>query len=209
MKTHMLKPITLALATVFSVVTLAADQKHLGLKRVENRAEEAVRSVGSTLEDAMLGVRIRAAMLESMKGDALDIRVSVVGDEVILRGEVRNRAVRDLAADVAAHTATHAKVRNHLQVSDQEPSAPFTEAIERTQQDVADSLLESRVKLKLLQETGTAGLGIDVRSTTGVVRLLGSVPDEEHRRIAIRSAEKVDGVKEVHDLLNVGSASKR
>ncbi|HPS78742.1 MAG TPA: BON domain-containing protein, partial [Thermoanaerobaculaceae bacterium] len=70
---------------------------------------------------------------------------------------------------------------------------------------VADALLETRVKAKLLDQMGRPGFAIEVEATDGILSLSGQVADDDRRALAARIAREVSGVREVHDLLRVGN----
>jgi hyperosmotically inducible protein len=69
--------------------------------------------------------------------------------------------------------------------------------------EVGDGALESMVKGLLLDELGRRGFSIEVEAVDGVVSLRGTVPDEARRKLALETARKVDGVKQVVDLVSV------
>jgi len=69
--------------------------------------------------------------------------------------------------------------------------------------EVRDAVLESRVKTTLLRELGTTGFDVEVEATDGEVSLRGTLVDENRHEIAIQSAEKVDGVERVVDLIEL------
>jgi hyperosmotically inducible protein len=69
---------------------------------------------------------------------------------------------------------------------------------------VADALLETKVKVRLLEQLGKVAFDIEVEATDGVVSLSGTVPDAARRDLAGKIAKGTGGVKELHDLLKVG-----
>jgi osmotically-inducible protein OsmY len=68
---------------------------------------------------------------------------------------------------------------------------------------VQDAKLESLVKLKLYTELGLRARKIEVEAVERVVSLRGKLPDEARRKIAVQTAEQVEDVERVVDLLEI------
>jgi osmotically-inducible protein OsmY len=64
-------------------------------------------------------------------------------------------------------------------------------------------MLESRVKLRLLDQMGLVAFNVEVEAVDGTVSLRGTLPDQDHRDIALRTAGHTKGVKKVLDILRV------
>lgn len=147
-------------------------------------------------------VEIREALLEKVGNDALGIRVTVDRKKAILTGEVPTRAAQELSEEVAKSVAGIKSVDNRLQVV--APPAGAAETAGRTvDQEMADAVLETKVKRRLYSEIGRRANKIEVEVTDGVVSLRGVVPDDSRRQIALDTAGKTEGVKQVIDLLKV------
>ena len=67
----------------------------------------------------------------------------------------------------------------------------------------ADAATTAAVKTKLLGDTKTPGLNIDVDTKDNVVTLTGTVKSAEEKAEAIRLAKNTTGVKRVVDKLTV------
>jgi hypothetical protein len=70
-----------------------------------------------------------------------------------------------------------------------------------------DAQISSQIQSKFSQDSGLATKQLRVQASSGVVTLSGFVDDEAQRQAASRQAASVDGVKEVINNLEVGSAS--
>ena len=70
-----------------------------------------------------------------------------------------------------------------------------------------DAQISSQIQSKFSQDSGLAAKQLTVQASGGVVTLSGFVDDEAQRQAASRQAASVDGVKEVINNLEVGSAS--
>jgi hypothetical protein len=70
-----------------------------------------------------------------------------------------------------------------------------------------DTKISSQIQLKYSQDSGLSSRQLTVQATNGVVTLTGFVDNDAQRIAAARQAASVDGVKEVVNNLQVGSAS--
>jgi hypothetical protein len=71
----------------------------------------------------------------------------------------------------------------------------------------SDSEISGQIRSKFSQDSGLATKQLTVQASSGVVTLSGFVDNEAQRRAAARQAASVEGVKEVINDLEVGSAS--
>lgn len=74
---------------------------------------------------------------------------------------------------------------------------------EKTGEFLSDAALTTKVKTALLAEKNLKSLGINVESTDGVVTLSGEVPNEASIEQAEAVTEAVEGVKDVHNKLEL------
>lgn len=69
-----------------------------------------------------------------------------------------------------------------------------------------DAWLTTKAKLAILSEIGTDGTDVNVDTVRGIVTLHGTVASEADKKNAEDTAERIDGVKEVRNLLQVVEA---
>jgi hyperosmotically inducible protein len=79
------------------------------------------------------------------------------------------------------------------------------EAGERSGEVITDAAITSAVKSKLLADTQTPGLKIDVDTKDGVVTLSGSVPSKAAEDKAVADARGTKGVKRVVSNLKIAA----
>jgi osmotically-inducible protein OsmY len=84
--------------------------------------------------------------------------------------------------------------------------APAAGALEKS---ISDPWITAKVKLSLLTAEGLGAFDVNVDTNDGRVTLHGSVPSEAARAEVQRLARQVEGVREVHNLLQVVPASAR
>lgn len=191
----MLKQLCVMLSVAAAVPALAQGKpKNTPAKK--EATEEAKAVVRNYLAEATLNSRVRVALLKNLKGsDGLRISVEVNGGTVTLTGEVQERATQKLAPEVVKSVDGAKFVKNLLTLSKDAPH----------QDDMAgkvhDAMLESSVKLRLLQEVGEVAMKIEVEAADTTVSLRGAVPDVATKEKLVASARKVEGVKDVTDLI--------
>jgi len=155
-----------------------------------------------TLAKLRTEAAVRLALLGSLGADGLRIGIDVVGDTVILSGEVKKRSSQELAKEVALGVDGVTAVKNNLRHRDDEDGGPVSGAVADLEGEVADAALESRVKLALFDQVGKAALDVEVEATDRVVSLRGNVADARQRSLAVDAAKQTAGVERVIDLLS-------
>ena len=142
-------------------------------------------------------------LLEKIGEAALEIRVRMDGETAILTGTVPTRAALELVDEVALSVEGVRKVNNRLKLDPKPGGSAAAKADRKMDQEVADAVLESRVKRHLFYEIGGRAKDLEVEAVDGVVSLRGKLDTEERRDLAIRTAEKTDGVTKVVDLIDI------
>jgi hyperosmotically inducible protein len=110
-------------------------------------AQSDERTLGETLDDRTLEVRVRLALSLNRDLDGTDITVAVFRKKVTLSGEVATIAQKQAAVRLVRETAGVAEAIDHLRVQ----GAEFMSAAE-AQQTLADNPNLSGYKLKVHQE---------------------------------------------------------
>jgi osmotically-inducible protein OsmY len=200
----------LACAALAAMATAAAAAQHVTptpgpAARAGAAIDRAVAGASHDVAEALVIARVRVALLEHLKRDALAIHIEAHGGEVVLTGTVAQHSSRELAASVAASVEGVRAVRNRLEVQMEQQAAesPVSRVVQTAESAVKDALLEAHVKLRLIDELGRVAFDIEVEATDGVVSLSGTVPDTARRELASSVARATSGVVELHDLMHV------
>ncbi len=174
-----------------------------GTARAESRETTSAQTTHeSALDDAVTHVKIRTELLTKLGWDALHIEVDVHGPKVVLSGTVKNRSTQELAKEVALAVPGVADVSDNVQVEQESPAATSVgRAVDHADQEVRDALLEMRVKGRLLEEIGAEAMHVEVEASNGVVSLRGTVPTDDQRDLALRTAKRTKGVSKVINLI--------
>lgn len=156
----------------------------------------------SAFDDAVTHVKIRTELLTKLGWDALHIDVDVHGPRVVLSGTVKKRSTQELAKEVALAVPGVDDVSDNVRVEQASPAAtPVGRAVDHADEEVRDALLEMRVKGRLLDEIGGQAMHVEVEASNGVVSLRGTVPTDDQRDIALRTARRTKGVTKVINLI--------
>jgi osmotically-inducible protein OsmY len=122
----------------------------------------------------------------------------------VLKGKVENEVDRELAEQIALDTKGIDKVDNQLEVDPGVAAEPGTKA--RIAQRFEDATLTATVKSKLLWNSVTQALSIQVDSKDGVVTLKGQAQSAEAKELAGSLASNTDGVTEVNNLISLSAS---
>jgi hyperosmotically inducible protein len=88
-------------------------------------------------------------------------------------------------------------------------AAPAASQASSTEQYIDDATLTTKVKAALLTDSQLKATQVNVKTTQGVVQLMGSVDTKTQEAEALRVANQVDGVKSVQDILSVKSTQEQ
>lgn len=156
----------------------------------------------NAFEDEVTHVKVRAKLLTKLGWDALHIDVDVHGPDVVLSGTVEKRPTQELAKEVTLAVPGVKEVRDDIRVeSGPSREGAVTRTADHAKRELRDALLETRVKGRLLEEIGREAMHVEVEASNGVVSLRGTVPTEDQRDVAVRTARRTKGVTKVIDLI--------
>jgi len=142
------------------------------------------------------------------------VEVESVNNGVVLLGGTANSLTDHLrAVEVAITVPGVRRVVSEVKGPDQfaageisvEPSAQPKGSVSAT---ATDMYITSTAKLRLLADSKTPALEINVDTTNGIVTLFGKVPTQEAKRAAEDDVRKVSGVKSVRNELEVVPSQK-
>ncbi|HEY0288314.1 MAG TPA: BON domain-containing protein [Pseudomonas sp.] len=191
---HPLKKIVLATATV----------SMLGLAPFFIPAAQAAQGdLQTQLAEARQEGSIWTAFALNRHLSPFNISVDVEQGTAILKGKVENEVDKELAGQIAADTQGINKVDNQLQIDSAVASEPGTKA--NMAQRFEDATLTATIKSKLLWNSVTEALKIDVNSQQGVVTLKGQAQSAQAKELAGSLASNTDGVTEVNNLISLSA----
>jgi osmotically-inducible protein OsmY len=200
-------------------VTAAASEAKSEAREFTDAAAETAQAVGEQVrtatasardevKDALLALKVKAALLDQLGVDGGRLAVEADGGRVTLTGSVNTKSTSDLASKVAGAVKGVESVTLRVNLENDVAGGlldkQVNRAIDATQGRIADALLETRVKARLVEEMGKAAFGVEVEAVDGVVTLSGAVPDEIRRALALQTAAETAGVKRIDDRLGGG-----
>lgn len=167
-------------------------------KVVKKVLDKEVKEARNYVAEAMLNAAVRSALLKHLAGaDGLRISVSVERTNVILSGEVKDRASMRLAGEVARSVKGVKAVSNRVKLS------ADSNQNDGLQARLKDAMLESDVKLHVLAAAKDAALHVDVEAADGVVSVRGVLASDAQKQTVLKAVKGTAGVREVKDLLRV------
>lgn len=186
-------------------------------------------SVACARTDSGVTASVKSKLAADDMVKASDIDVSTLDHAVTLDGTVANRQVKERALAIARETDGVETVIDDLVVSSETAATTGTDVPEpasdrhdsngddiddqakdkaadagsKAGNAVTDAAITAAVKTKLLGDTKTPGLKIDVDTQNGVVTLSGEVANASERTNAVKVARGTDGVKRVVNKLTI------
>lgn len=171
----------------------------VGIALIGATAAQASTKAPNTQADWTTTLNVKLALLEKLGTDSLHVDVSSLGGEVTLVGTVDKRETMELASTVAKSVAGVVDVENEirLEANVANPSKPAAVAGE-VDAEVKDAVLETRLRLVLIDKMGGDGFKIGTDVASGVVTLTfdhGFMSDRRKQAVAIATA--MTGVSKV------------
>lgn len=164
------------------------------------------------VSDTELKERVTAA-LDSDKALGDDkIRVkSVNAGVVLLEGEARTLSDHRRAIEVAAGVEGTAGVESSIDSPDELADAEIwhegpDDPAKAEGSTARDMWITSSAKVRLMADSETPALDINVDTSDGVVTLFGAVPSERSKQAASNVVRKVSGVRSVNNELQIVAA---
>lgn len=158
--------------------------------------------------DAWLTGKVEMAYTLNEHLNPFEIDTDVRSGVVTLSGMVESDIIRELAGEIAKGIDGVVDVNNDLEVGISERATANSAAEERRNFPTwfDDATTTAAVKSKLVANSSTNGLQIDVDTREDVVTLSGSVESEEQKALAGELARNTGDVKGVRNLLVVSDS---
>jgi osmotically-inducible protein OsmY len=130
--------------------------------------------------------------------DAKGIEVRIDGSKATLTGSVSQRSTQELSEEVARSVPGVTSVDNRI-------TGPSSRGLGKLRDEALDAALELSVKGALVADAGSnVADALEVETADGVVSLRGRVKESSARSRAVEAAGRVEGVRKVIDLVEVG-----
>lgn len=159
------------------------------------------------IKDAWIHGKVEAALTLNRHLNPFTIDTDVADGKVTLSGEVESDIDKQLAGEIAKSIGDVESVENNLAVKPYRNESADTAQVDGSwKQTVSDMTTTAIVKTKLLANSATSGLSIDVSTNQDVVVLEGKVVSSEEKELAELIAQNTDGVKDVENRLQVAGS---
>lgn len=130
------------------------------------------------------------------------LSIDVKDGRATLNGSVESGVQKDLAEQVALSVEGIDSVNNRIEVDPAVAEGNPPGLVQRLE----DATLAATVKSKLLWNSNTRGLDIQVRSENGAITLSGNAQTSAAKELAGQLAENTEGVSQVFNHLSISSA---
>ncbi|MDU9408778.1 BON domain-containing protein [Pseudomonas sp. zfem001] len=172
----------------------------LGLTPVASHAAEG--QLSAHLDAARQEGSIWTAFALNRHLNPFKLDIAVEDGKVTLGGKVESEVQKELAEQVALSIEGIDAVDNRIEVSDDATEGNPPGLVQRLE----DASLAATVKSKLLWNSNTRGLDIQVKSETGNITLSGHAQTPAAKELAGQLAANTDGVREVFNHLSISTA---
>ena len=170
------------------------------------------------LSDDALKPRVEKALQadSSLKDSSISVK-SVNKGVVLLAGTAKTLSAHLRAVDTVARVPGVERVASEIKSPDaladaeiwREPTPPATSKDSGIWEAASDIWITSATKMRLLTDSRTPALDVNVETHAGVVTLFGIVPSQDAKTAAAADARKVSGVKGVVNELQVVASAKQ
>ncbi|MFV3093111.1 BON domain-containing protein [Pseudomonas sp. GW6] len=172
----------------------------LGLTPVASHAAEG--QLSEQLDAARQEGSIWTAFALNRHLNPFKLDIDVEDGAATLNGKVENDVQKELAEQVALSIDGIDSVDNRIEVSSDAIEGDAPSMVQRLE----DASLAATVKSKLLWNSNTRGLYIQVKSETGNITLSGHAQTPAAKELAGQLAANTDGVREVFNHLSISTA---
>jgi hyperosmotically inducible protein len=198
----------------------AVAQKIEGVQEVRNLLQvvSPQREKAVQLSDDALKQRVEKALQadSSLKDSSISVK-SLIKGVVLLAGTAKTLSAHLRAVETVAWVPGVERVASEIKSPDtladaeiwREPTPKPSRTDYRMWDSASDMWITSATKMRLLTDSRTPALDINVETQAGVVTLFGIVPSQEAKAAAAADARKVSGVKRVVNELQVVASAKQ
>ncbi len=152
------------------------------------------RSVGTIMDDSILSTKIKTKMIGDEFIKARNIDVDVLNGVVYLIGVVESSSQKRMAAGIARGVEGVRHVENQLLVGKTSIGQGFE-----------DTMLTSKIRVKLLQDPDIRSTNIDVDTNNNVITLTGIVKTDKERNRVLYVVQEVADKRQIVNNLSVSN----
>lgn len=167
-----------------------------GVKSVENQLVVTGVPPGVNT-DAWIHDRIKGSLLMHRSVSAANTDVSVIDNNVILRGTAISNAQKDLTTEYANDVSGVKTVDNQMTV------VVETAKSKKKAENIDDASITTQVKMSLMYNEGTEMLSTKVSTYEGIVTLRGTAKNQDEIDRTTKRVNDVHGVKSVNNEMTI------
>lgn len=162
-------------------------------------AAYAEKSSGDMIDDSVIATSVKGELIGSKIVSGNDINVEVYKGHVQLAGFIDSAEQRNEAIAIAKRVEGTKEVIDRMVVQPEKRSMGET---------VDDQVIQTKLKSALLDQEGMGkGMDINTEVRKGEVLLSGFLPAGDYKKKAGEIAKAIEGVKKVHNNIDVKPAN--
>ena len=152
-----------------------------------------------TQADWTTTLNVKLALLQKLGQDSLKVDVDSNAGALMLKGTVSKRETKELAETIAQTVTGVKSVKNDITLASSEANPNKTGvAVGEAEAEVKDALLETQIRISLVDKMSSDGFKIGTQAANGVVTLAFDSDFTAARRSeASQVVKKMDGVTKV------------
>lgn len=155
-------------------------------------------TASETKADWMTTLSVKLELLNKLGTDSLHIDVDSMNGAVNLKGTVDKRETKELATTVAKSVSGVQSVDNDLTLEAAMAKSKPAAAVDEGQAEVKDAIVETKLRIALVDKMGTDGFKIGTEVASGVATLeFDKACPSNMRNQAVAIAQGVEGVSKV------------
>jgi hyperosmotically inducible periplasmic protein len=192
------------------IVGLLSGFVSIGLATAADESIPKAHSDGviATLDDTAITAKVKAKLTSEAALKESNVSVTTTNGVVTLNGAAANSNAKSLAEKDAKLIEGVKSVDNNLTTpSSNKLEATTKQAAASTERVVSDSWITTKVKSELLADSVSKGFDVNVKTHHGVVKLTGTLANNDAVAHVKDIAKSVDGVKSV-DTSNLIAANR-
>ena len=148
---------------------------------------EGDRTIGESVDDAGIKIKISEKFIKSSTGIFLDIDVTVRTGIVVLTGIVETQDIRMEAVKLVWEVKGVKEVRNEIEVGNKQELKDYAK----------DLWISTQIKTKTINELGLDAITYNFETINGRVHVIGITKNLEESEKVIKVIRTVKGVKEI------------
>jgi hyperosmotically inducible protein len=167
--------------------------------RAATDSTDSSATVGAAFNDTAITGKVKAKFAADSRLKGSDISVTTNNGVVTLTGSAPSSTSREAADNLASNVAGVRSVNDQIEApsATSELGSKAKHAAHHTAEAIEDTAITADLKAKLATDSRTKGSDVDVKTSSGIVALSGTVVSEAQKTHLVYVARHTKGVHQV------------